>query len=64
MDENQDLGGRNEIESIAIFNPKQLAKSNEQLSYQEALNASGVGHGPLPTSWKASSKNKVGILCL
>lgn len=30
MDENQDLGGKNEIESIAIFNPKQLTKSNEQ----------------------------------
>ena len=41
-----------------------LTTSNERLSYQEALNASGVGHGPLPTSWKASSKNKVGILCL
>ncbi len=28
MDENQDLGGKNEIESIAIFNPKELVKSD------------------------------------
>jgi len=26
MDENQDLGGKNEIESVAIFNPKELSK--------------------------------------
>lgn len=40
MDENQDLGGLNEVESIAIFNPKELLKKessqqNEPISVAE-----------------------------
>jgi hypothetical protein len=41
-----------------------LAKSNEQLSYQEALNASGVGHGPLQNASTDMSTHDMGILCL
>ena len=41
-----------------------LTTSNERLSYQEALNASGVGHGPLQHASTDMSTHEVGILCL
>ena len=41
-----------------------LTTSNERLSYQEALNASGVGHGPLQNASTDMSTHEVGILCL
>ena len=44
MDENQELGGMNEIESTAIFNPKELINSKGQLSL---IDRSGNDIGPL-----------------
>ena len=61
----RDINAAKNIKMLGLQWLKDLLEpSNATLSYQEANNASGVGHGPLQNASTDMSTHDVGILCL